>query len=268
MATVDGEYKKIFGWETDALSEKYREFLDAFVPELKAFLMKEGIFENCVFHVSDEPKEEHETQYRAVKEIMLKHLDGNYIIDALSAYSFYEKGIVSTPVVSTNHIHNFLDNGVKNLWAYYCTSQGIKVANRFMAMPSYRNRILGQQLYKSGVKGFLHWGFNFWFTQFSLKVLNPYADTSAGGAYQSGDAFVVYPLDEDGEVVCSLRLYVFNDGLQDMRALKLLEQLSDKQTVNELLSEIHGFDEYPRNNQYILELREKVNQEIKKRVKG
>ena len=268
MATVDGEYKKIFGWETDALSEKYREFLDAFIPELKAFLMKEGIFENCVFHVSDEPKEEHETQYRAVKEIMLKHLDGNYIIDALSAYSFYEKGIVSTPVVSTNHIHNFLDNGVKNLWAYYCTSQGIKVANRFMAMPSYRNRILGQQLYKSGVKGFLHWGFNFWFTQFSLKVLNPYADTSAGGAYQSGDAFVVYPLDEDGEVVCSLRLYVLNEGFQDMRALKLLEQLSDKQTVNELLSEIHGFDEYPRNNQYILELRERVNQEIKKRVKG
>ena len=268
MATVDGEYKKIFGWETDALSEKYREFLDAFIPELKAFLMKEGIFENCVFHVSDEPKEEHEIQYRAVKEIMLKHLDGNYIIDALSAYSFYEKGIVSTPVVSTNHIHNFLDNGVKNLWAYYCTSQGIKVANRFMAMPSYRNRILGQQLYKSGVKGFLHWGFNFWFTQFSLKVLNPYADTSAGGAYQSGDAFVVYPLDEDGEVVCSLRLYVLNEGFQDMRALKLLEQLSDKQTVNELLSEIHGFDEYPRNNQYILELRERVNQEIKKRVKG
>lgn len=268
MATVDGEYKKIFGWETDALSEEYREFLDAFIPELKAFLVKEGIFENCVFHVSDEPKEEHETQYRAVKEIMLKHLDTNHIIDALSAYSFYEKGIIPTPVVSTNHIHNFLDKGVKNLWAYYCTGQGIKVANRFMAMPSYRNRILGQQLYKSGVKGFLHWGFNFWFTQFSLKVLNPYADTSAGGAYQSGDAFVVYPLDEDGEVVCSLRLYVLNEGFQDMRALKLLEQLSDKQTVNELLSEIHGFDEYPRNNQYLLELREKVNQEIKKRVKG
>lgn len=268
MATVDGKYQKIFGWETDALSKEYREFLDAFIPELKSFLMKEGIFENCVFHVSDEPQEIHETQYRAVKEIMLKHLDTNHIIDALSAYSFYEKGIISTPVVSTNHIHNFLDNGVKNLWAYYCTSQGIKVANRFMAMPSYRNRILGQQLYKSGVKGFLHWGFNFWFTQFSLKVLNPYADTSAGGAFQSGDAFVVYPLDEDGEVVCSLRLYVLNEGFQDMRALKLLEQLSDKQTVNELLSEIHGFDEYPRNNQYILELREKVNQEIKKRVKG
>lgn len=268
MATVDGEYKKIFGWDTDALSEEYRQFLDEFILELKDFLIKEGIFEKCMFHVSDEPHEDHEAQYRAVKEIMLKHLDSNQIIDALSAYSFYEKGIVSTPVVSTNHIHNFLNNGVTNLWAYYCTTQGVKVANRFMAMPSYRNRILGQQLYKSEVKGFLQWGFNFWFTQFSLKAINPYADTSCGGAFQSGDAFIVYPLDEDGEVVCSLRLYVFNEGLQDMRALKLLEQLSDKGTVHELLNEINGYDEYPRNNQYILELREKVNQEIKKRVKG
>ena len=32
---------------TDALSKEYREFLDAFIPELKSFLMKEGVFENC-----------------------------------------------------------------------------------------------------------------------------------------------------------------------------------------------------------------------------
>ena len=268
MATVDGEFKKIFGWETDSLSDEYQGFLDDFVPQLKQFLISEGILEKCFFHVSDEPREIHEEQYRAVKKVLLKHLDTKQIIDALSAYSFYEKGIVSTPVVSTDHIHNFLDNGVTNLWAYYCTSQGIKVANRFMAMPSYRNRILGQQLYKSGVKGFLQWGYNFWFTQFSLKVINPYVDTSCGGAYQSGDAFVVYPLDEDGEVVCSLRLYVFNEGLQDMRALKLLERLSDKETVHAFLNEIQGYDSYPRNNRYILEFREKINQEIKKRLKG
>ena len=30
MATVDGEYKKIFGWETDAHSEEYGKFLNEF----------------------------------------------------------------------------------------------------------------------------------------------------------------------------------------------------------------------------------------------
>ena len=263
MATVDGEYRRIFGWETDALSEEYKEFLHAFLPELITFLEKEGIMQNCVFHVSDEPRPDHEMQYREVKNVLLKHLESSQMVDALSAYSFYENGIVTRPVVSTNHIHTFMEHGVQPLWAYYCTSQGSRVANRFMAMPSYRNRILGYQLYKSNVEGFLHWGFNFWFSQFSAGVLNPYADTTAGGAYQSGDAFVVYPLDEDGEVVCSLRLYVFNEGMQDMRALKLLESLTDRQTVMELLEKVDGFDSYPRNSQYILRIREEVNRKIK-----
>ena len=263
MATVDGEYKKIFGWETDALSEEYKTFLNAFMPELLEFLKNEDMLKDCIFHVSDEPRPQHETQYRAVKDILLKHLDSKQMVDALSAYSFFEKGIVDRPVVSTNHIRTFMEHGVKDLWAYYCNSQGIKVANRFMAMPSYRNRILGQQLYKSNLEGLLHWGFNFWFTQYSTRAINPYADTAAGGGFQSGDAFVVYPLDEDGEVVCSLRLYVLNEGFQDMRALRLLEKLTDRETVLELLNEIDGFEEYPRSNRYILVLREKVNQKIK-----
>lgn len=263
MAFVNGKYQKIFGWETDALSEEYKSFLNAFLPALVKFLEQEGKIENCYFHVSDEPILEHEPRYQAAKQILLSYLDESRIIDALSDYSFYEKGIVTKPVVSTNSIPNFLERGAKDIWAYYCTAQGKNVANRFMAMPSYRNRILGYQLYKYDMKGFLHWGFNFWFTQFSTDVVNPYVDTTAGGAFQSGDAFVVYPLDQNGEVVCSLRLYVFNEGMQDLRALKLLESLSDRQTVSDLLDDVVGFEHYPRNSQYILQLREQINSRIK-----
>ncbi len=263
MATVDGEYKKIFGWDTEALSEEYQNFLHAFLPELILFLKKEGIWEKCYFHVSDEPMEWHEEQYRAVKAILLTYIDDSRLIDALSEYSFYEKGIVSKPIVSSDHIHTFMEHGVKHLWAYYCMGQGKGVSNRFMDMPSYRNRILGYQLYKYQIKGFLQWGFNFWFKQFSTGLLNPYCDTAAGGAFPSGDAFVVYPLDENGEVVCSLRLYVFNEGIQDMRALKLLEALSDRETVVEMLKDIDGFMSYPRSSRYILETRERINHKIK-----
>lgn len=263
MATIEGDYKKIFGWETDALSEEYKTFLHAFLPKLVAFLKTEGIMQNCMFHVSDEPREIHESQYRNVKEILLAHLDSAQIIDALSDYSFYEKGIVTKPVVSTKHIQNFMEHDVKKLWAYYCTSEGVDVANRFMAMPSYRNRILGYQLYKYDIEGFLHWGYNFWFTELSKDVLNPYLDTTAGGGFQSGDSFLVYPLDKNGEVICSLRLYVFHEAMQDMCALKLLETLTDRQTVMNMLDEIDGFASYPRNSAYILHLREAVNQKIK-----
>lgn len=263
MATVDGEYKKIFGWETDALSDEYKEFLHTLLPELIGFLKAEGVMENCFFHVSDEPREIHEAQYRNVKDILLEHLDSSQLIDALSDYSFYEKGIVTKPVVSIKYIQDFIAHDIKGLWAYYCTSEGKYVANRFMAMPSYRNRIIGYQLYKYEIEGFLHWGYNFWFKELSVGVLNPYEDTTAGGAFQSGDAFVVYPLDEDGEVVCSTRLYVFHETLQDLRALKLLETLTDRQTVMDMLGDIDLFATYPRSNEYIVNLREQINNKIK-----
>lgn len=266
MADVDGNYQKLFGWETDALSEEYKGFLHSFLPILVDFLKQQGVMDNCFFHVSDEPEEYCEEQYRSARELLLPYVKEEQIIDALSSYSFYEKGISKRPVVSTDHIHVYMEHGAQNLWAYYCTAQGVNVSNRFMAMPSSRNRILGYQLYKYDIKGFLHWGYNFWFSQFSKKVINPYADTNAGGAFQSGDAFMVYPIDERGEVVCSLRLHVFRDAMQDVRAMKLLEKMTDKETVLELLDDIDGFTQYPRNSHYILNTRELINQKIKEMI--
>ena len=104
---------------------------------------------------------------------------------------------------------------------------------------------------------------NFWNSQYSTRSVNPYAVTDADGAFQSGDSFVVYPLDDAGEVVCSLRLYVFNEGLQDLRALQLLESRVGREAVLELLSAIEGFDRYPRDARYILNLRQKINEKIK-----
>ena len=262
MATVDGEYKKIFGWETDALGEEYRAFLNAFLPELVAFLKAEGIWEQSFFHVSDEPHQEDEEQYLAVKQILLPYIPAERIMDALSDYSFYEKGIVQTPIVSSTSMDTFMDHGAEGLWTYYCVGQREAVSNRFMALPAYRNRVLGIQLYKNNIRGFLQWGYNFWYTQFSKAVVNPYADTCCGGAYPSGDAFIVYPLDAEGNVVCSTRLYVFNEGLQDMRALQLLEQLTDRQTVEDMLIKYVRFDTFPRGAKFLLRLRRQINEKI------
>ncbi|MBQ6998879.1 MAG: DUF4091 domain-containing protein [Clostridia bacterium] len=264
MATVDGEYKRIFGWETEGTSDEYKTFMTEFLSELTAFLKKEGIYECCYFHVSDEPdsSEEHEKRYREAKEIISAFVSEDKLFDALAEYRYYEKGIIKKPVVASNHIKKFMENGVKNLWTYYCMAQRGGVANRFLAQPSYRNRILGYQLYKYNIEGFLQWGFNFWFSKGSQSVINPYINTTGSTAWPGGDPFVVYPLDTDGNVVCSHRLYVFNDGLQDMRALKLLESLTDRETVMKMLDDVVGFDVYPRNNDYILGLREAINAKI------
>lgn len=266
MVEENGILTRRFGWETEALGAEYREFLHAFLPSLVDFLEREQVLDRCYFHISDEPQPKHEAQYTGARKIMLQYISSDRLIDALQEYDLYEKGVITKPIVSNDHIHVFMEKGVKHLWTYYCMGQRKAVANRFIAMPAYRNRILGTQLYKNEIEGFLQWGFNFWFTERSRKVLDPYRDTCAGGGFPSGDPFVVYPLSADGEVVCSTRLYVFNEGLQDLRALKLLESLTNRQTVLELLEQVKGFQEYPRSNAYILNLRETVNRMIQENL--
>lgn len=262
MAWVDGEYRRIFGWETDAKSEEYRGFLSQFLPSLVEFLKDTGVFENCFFHVSDEPIPAHQVYYGANKELVCRYIPEEQMIDALSDYSFYEKGLIKCPVVCNDHIKSFQDHGVTQLWTYYCMAQRKDVANRFMSMPSYRSRILGAQLYKNEIKGFLQWGFNFWFAAGSQKVIDPCVDPTADGNFPGGDSFLVYPLNENGEVGLSIRLYVFNEAMQDLRALTLLERLSSRENVLALLENVVGMDCYPRNRDYILNLREAVNKQI------
>lgn len=93
----------------------------------------------------------------------------------------------------------------------------------FHAMPSARNRVYGLQVYKYGIEGILHWGFNFYNSAFSLRHLNSYEVTDCDGSFPSGDAFLVYP-GPDGVPEESIRLMVLYEAIQDHRALKLLEQ--------------------------------------------
>jgi hypothetical protein len=133
-------------------------------------------------------------------------------------------------------------------------------------MPSARNRVIGLQLYKFGLQGFLHWGYNFWYSQYSLnQQLDPYRTTDAMHAFPSGDAYLVYP-GADGPIE-SIRLEVLYEGLQDLRALELLEQKIGKQQtialMEETLSEPLTFTEYPRGSgEWLLAIRERINQAL------
>lgn len=264
MAVVDGSEKRIFGWDVAADDPAYIDFLSRFLPALERILEEEGIREKTFFHISDEPQEEHLERYSRLKNIVAALLPGHVFIDALSDYSFYCQGVVDRPIPSTNHIEPFIENKVPSLWAYYCCSQAVDVSNRFMAMPSYRNRVIGLQLYKFNIEGFLHWGYNFYNSALSKRHINPFIVTDCIGTYQGGDAFSVYPGDEGP--LESLRLLVFYDALQDLRALRLLESYIGREAVVGLIEEEAGmeirFNQYPHDREFLLRLRERVNQEI------
>ncbi|SDN97250.1 protein of unknown function [Paenibacillus sp. yr247] len=266
IATENEETKPIFGWETDAVGEEYKNFLSQFLPELVTFIKEHGLESKSYFHISDEPNSKQLEDYRQAKEIVITYLQEFPIIDALSDYDFYRQGVITNPVPSNDHIAPFLENGVPDLWTYYCCGQYKRVSNRFFNMPSSRNRITGIQLYKFDIAGFLHWGYNHWYSRRSLKQLNPYQVTDADCGFPSGDAFLVYP-GEDGRPISSIRFEVLHDALQDMRAFQLLESFIGKAKVMEMLEEglkdPISFDTYPKEQAWLLEKREQINQKIK-----
>ena len=258
----NGETKRIFGWDTDATGAEYTKFIREFVSALIGELKRLGVDKQCWFHISDEPQISQLESYTAAKNTIADLLEGYHQLDALSNYEFYATGAVETPVPATNHIVPFLEHDVPELWTYYCCGQSVGVSNRFVAMPGQRTRILGEQLYKFDIKGFLQWGFNFWYTCGSLAEVNPYLDLSGDNWVPAGDTFSVYP-GVDGKAVYSLHALLFYEALQDMRALQLLEKKLGREAVVALIdfgcSEPMTFTSYPRDKRYLLNLREVVN---------
>lgn len=269
IASINGKEERIFGWDTDATGDEYKSFLGQFLLELIGFIKKNGIEKRSYFHVSDEPSVDHLENYKSASKIIKEYLHEFPIIDALSNYEFYETGIVEHPIPASNHIEPFLENQVPNLWTYYCCGQYHDVANRFFNMPSARNRILAYQLYKFNIKGFLHWGFNFWYSQYSRYPIDPFCVTDAGYAFPSGDAFLVYP-GENGPIE-SIRLEVFYEALQDLRSLNLLEEYIGRDAVLSVIEEGLDspitFSKYPQDAQWILKKREQINKMIIKHSK-
>ncbi|MBQ7010730.1 MAG: DUF4091 domain-containing protein [Clostridia bacterium] len=258
--TENGEEHFAFGWHVDARSEEYKDFLAQFLPTLVDFLEAQGVKDRCWFHISDEPSSKHFEAYEYAHGIVEPLIRGCRTLDAISDYGFYEKGLIPNPVTAINKMEPFIQNDAKNRWAYYCCSQYNKVSNRFLAMPAYRTRIIGLQLYKFDIVGFLHWGYNFYYNQYSRRMINPYITTSADKAFPSGDPFSVYPT-ADGAIP-SLRAVVFKEALMDVEICRMLEGYIGREAVIRMIDDAAGmeltFAEYPRNSQFVPQLIEKM----------
>ncbi len=265
---VDTNGKQLFGWKTPAGGKKYISFLEQFSKALDEFLVAQNVKEKCWLHVSDEPNDVQVRSYGKASRLVARLFPDYKTLDALSNFKYYKKGLVKTPVPSLDHAEKFYGK-VDGFWTYYCCGQYKGTSNRFMAMPSYRNRVLGLQLYKFGCVGFLQWGFNFWYSQYSKRRINPFEETDAGEAFPSGDAFVVYP-GGNGQPLVSLRYKVFYDAFQDLRALKLLESKIGYDETLKLIENRTGeplsFTNYEKGIEAMLSKREAVNRAIEENI--
>ena len=264
MVTENGRKDYMFGWHVSATSKEYSEFLPQYIAAISAAVAEEGISEYTYYHISDEPNLDNMDTYKAASDMMRPLIGKSKTFDALSRYEFYENGLIQCPVTSVGHIHDFLEHEIENQWAYYCCGPQKVFTNSFIAMPSCRTRVLGYQLYRYNIKGFLHWGYNFYNACISLHEINPYLTTSANGAFPSGDPFIVYPGKE--AVYPSIRGEVTYEAIQDMNICFALEALIGREEVEKMIDEAAGrtlrFDDYPCSNDYVEGLRAAMIEKI------
>ena len=271
MGSVKGKEKQLFGWETRADSEEYTTFLSAFLPELSAFLKKKKLQKNCFFHCSDEPGDQHLAMYRKNRALLSRFLKGFKIMDAMSHVEFYKDGVADLPVPYITKLPDFLAAGVKERWTYYCCGPTLDYVNRFIHMPSSRNRIFGGMLFKYDIQGFLHWGYNFYYAGLSRYEIDPWTCNDAGTFFPGGDPFVVYPGPE-GEAYDSLRWEVFFEALQDQRVYEVLSSYIGREKVEAFLDKNtpggkFTLTEYPKGEKAVLDLRNKVNTLLRSALK-
>lgn len=271
LARVNGRLTRVFGWDVSAGSPEYRSFLEQFLPAIRQALTDLGYDNDHVYyHISDEPSAEHQEAFHTALQQTKGLLDDCHVFDALTSFDFFQKGLVRIPVVANDYIQPFFEANVPNLWVYYCCVQGDRVPNRFFAMSSQRNRIMGVLMYLYDTAGFLHWGFNFYNAKFSIHTIDPFRTTDGDAGYPAGDPFLVYPGPE-GQPLSSIRAEVQDDALLDLRALRLLESLTDRAFVTALILETAGmeqltFRDYPTDAAFLLRLRERVAGEIEVRI--
>lgn len=220
--------KKMFGINTDATGAEYTHFIQSFLKEFCKYIDEKGIGERTYFHISDEPADWNLETYESAQRTVSKVLAGRKVMDASSNVELYRRGAIKIPVPSTGALAAYKNEEVPEKWAYYCCGPWVKYSNRFIGMHLARTRSIGYQLYKEGVTGFLHWGYNFYNNMGSFDKVNPFLNPACGPL--PGDAYMVYP-NYDGTPLDSIRLRAMSQAIDDIRLMTMLEQYFSKDEI-------------------------------------
>ncbi len=246
-----GSDRLLWDPQTPGVSPTYRDFLTQFLPEFKRFLDAEGLMEQSLFHLSDEPHgDEALAGYRAARQMLREIAPWMKVMDALSDIAFAREGLTDVPIPITETAPQFVAEGYP-AWVYYCCGPRGRYTQRLLDTPLTKTRIFGWLCYRLKARGFLHWGGNYWYRSQTRELIDPYhvSDAHAWPGWAYGDPFVVYP-GPDGPVD-SLRWEVFAEGLQDYALLQSAGIAPD----DPMLTDIKDYAEFPRDERWLRQAR-------------
>ena len=271
MGYENGEYKQLFGWETDSSSEEYALFIKSYLRALTPVLEKTGVNKNILFHISDEPSDKHLENYKRCLDTVLPEIEGYVNGDAISHFDVYKEAKIHTPIISVNSedMPKFIENA-ENRWLYYTGESLMEVfTNRLISTTASRCRVVGIQMFYFGMTGFLHWGFNYYYDKLSHGLCDVKVNPCNYGNYP-GTSFMAYP-NNDGTALTSTRMKVFYEGILDYEALMKLSELAGKEKAIKLIEEFFGTMSFnycpdPEDDLTLIKFREVLNKEILKYI--
>lgn len=238
---------------------------------LEAHLRERGWLDRAVIHVADEPTEDGIEEWRRISRMVREHAPGLRRIDAIETTGFGDDLEIWVPTLHhydhwTGEYEEARGQG-KELWYYTCLNPSGRYPNRFIDFPLIKTLVLHWINYAYDLRGFLHWGYNWWYGD-PFKDLNP--------QLPPGDTHIVYP-GKQGPLP-SLRLEAMRDGLEDYELFKLLEEeilalkkelggraieLPFERRALELCRKVvPSITGYTRDPAKLLEIREEVVKEI------
>jgi hypothetical protein len=248
------EEKLLFPAETGATSPTYRAFLGQLLPELHNFLRRRRLLDKSFFHVSDEPHgAEHKANYVAARALLKELAPWIRTMDALSEVDYGREGLTDMPIPSIRVTKQYWEEGIPS-WTYFCCGPRGRYLNRLLDTPLPKLRMAGWLFHRFARRGFLHWGFNYWYKSQTRQLIDPFTVTDGlawpGWAY--GDTFLVYP-GLRGPLE-SIRGQVFAESLQDMALL----QTAGIAPEDKLLAPLADFNDYPKDEAWQRRTRTKV----------
>ncbi len=244
-----------------------KNWLDQFLPALEAHVEEKGWLPIWYQHVGDEAmNDDQRIQYEFYFHYLRRLAPKLKVGDPVTHVDFARhQGNLGTdiqvPIESAfdENRELFADlakRGVR-IYLYNCCGPAESWLNRFIDKPVWQMRVLGWLLYAWDVKGFLHWGYNFWSdwnTEETLEISEEEV---------KGDHYTIYPDPHFAyKVRSSIRYEANRDAAQDYELLTILGR-KDLERAKALVAAIarDAHTDYTHDTGLMLKMREALVRE-------
>lgn len=230
---VNDNGKAKLGWEKLS-DEKAWIHLEKLLTALYNHLKAKNLDIYWMQHISDEL--DTQEQFEMIRKVYVSVKEWFPTIKCLDATR--DKSLVTLGRTLDIHVpqidvhdkraeeYSEINNNGNEVWTYTCLKPQFNYMSRLDDFQLICTRLIHWYNYLHGVKGYLHWAWNFW--QLGNVPNNPFADACLNE--WPLDAWIVFPDIENRSVFETMRSHANTDGIEDYELLRICEEKNREKT--------------------------------------